>query len=221
MLTRDGGRGVARREGVFIGLRGRESVVGLAPGLVPTDGVRRLPNPGLGRDVVVVWGEPSRGREGRLNCGRGTVAPGPTDLLKFTVALRVGVGVGGVPTRFVIYLLLLMGTKMPDPGTDVAKYLFPSTSPLFFPRSACSPANSTPANRPGLPATGPRYLTVPYMPPGTFTRSPIWMSSTGGIIVDWVPAKSTGGRQGREKSRACFRLPFSVLFSRSPLSCER
>ena len=97
--------------------------------------------------------------------------------------------------RLLTYLLLFMGTKMPDPARDVAKYFFPSTSPLFFPRLACSAANSIPANFPGFPATVPRYRTVPYMLPGTFTRSPTWTSSRGAIgMLVWC-----GGGKGGEK----------------------
>lgn len=84
--------------------------------------------------------------------------------------------------RRVTYLVLFIGTKIPEPGTEVAKYFRPSTSPLFFPRWACSLLSSIPANRPGLPATFPKYLTVPYMPPGTLTRSPTWTSSDCAIL---------------------------------------
>lgn len=133
-------------------------------------------------------GGTARGEDGRLTRGRGTEGLGPTDLLKLTGGARAGV-VGtakvladaDVDLR-VMYLLLFMGTKIPDPGTEVVKYFRPSTSPLFFPRCACSALSSTPANRPGLPATDPKYLTVPYMPPGTFTRSPTCNSSRGAIM---------------------------------------
>lgn len=123
---------------------------------------------------------------------------GPTDLLKLGGA-RPGV-VGGAKVladadgfRRVTYLELFIGTKIPDPGIEVAKYLRPSTSPLFFPRRACSGPSSMPANRPGLPATVPRYLTVPYMPPGTLTVSPTLMSSMAAIIffLFGLPPNST------------------------------
>lgn len=196
-LKLDSGRATAGREGVLVGLRDLDTKLptGLAAAALeePTDGVR---NPNLGgagdaddddaekADVVVV--RPSGGREGCL--GRVLAAPvavaivgvlpGPTDLLKLTVALRAGGVREPLPplppgARLVMYrLAVLTGTKMPEPGMVVRKYRFPSTSPLFLPRSMCSGASSMPAKRPGFPATDPRYRTVPYMPPGTLTTSP-------------------------------------------------
>lgn len=96
--------------------------------------------------------------------------------------------------RLVTYLLLFMGTKIPEPAVLVVKYLRPSTSPLFFPRLACSKASSMPANFPGFPATVPKYFTVPCIPPGTLTRSPIWISSRDAIVA--VQLRGTGGVQG-------------------------
>ncbi len=54
---------------------------------------------------------------------------------------------------------------------------YPSTSPLFLPREANSSLSSTPANVPFLPFTVPMNLTLPYMFPGTSTRSPTSRSS--------------------------------------------
>lgn len=183
-LRREGGRLVDVRDGALTGLRGRPFELAA---LEAPDGVRnpvRLNFEGGGPR-----GDSARGSEGRLT-GRGVrtagLRPGPTDLLKLMGREGVGgftLGILGADKRFVTYLLLFMGTKMPDPGVEVEKYFFPSTSPLFFPRLACSAASSMPANFPGLPATPPRYFIVPYIPPGTFTRSPTWMSSRGAIRV--------------------------------------
>ena len=117
-------------------------------------------------------------------------------MLKLTAGRE---GVGGTELavlaakRLVTYLLLFMGTKIPDPGVPVVKYFLPSTSPLFFPLLACSGASSIPANFPGLPATAPRYLTVPCMPPGTLTESPIWTSSRGAIGMSSGPSRPCVG----------------------------
>ena len=67
-------------------------------------------------------GDSGRGKEGRLSLGRAAEGLGPTDLLKFTPLGLDGVGVGGGPAfRLDTYLELLMGTKMPEPETEVVK----------------------------------------------------------------------------------------------------
>lgn len=178
-LNRDGGLsdiwdGI--RDGVLTGLR-----MGLGP--VRDAEAVRSPVRLILNDCGAVRGDSARGTDGRLlvTRGRETEGLGPTDLLKLTGG-REGVvggmlGVGGA-LRLVTYLFPLTGTKIPEFGVDVMKYFRPSTSPLFFPRRAYSALSSTPANFPGFPATVPRYRTVPCMPPGTFTRSPTWMSSS-------------------------------------------
>lgn len=173
-LIREEGRS-DRRDGVFA-LTGLRWYPFEADVFEAAEGVRRPLRLSLGG---MPCGDSGRGSDGRRTRGRGIEGPGPTDLLKFVGgAARAGV-VGAAKVlaeadveRRVTYLLLFIGTKIPDPGMDVAKYLRPSTSPLFFPRVACSLLSSMPANRPGLPATDPKYLTVPNMPPGTLTRSP-------------------------------------------------
>lgn len=187
------------RDGGLIGLRGKP--LGLGTGRAVPDGVRsplRLNLDGVG---ACLCGDSGRGKEGRLTCGRRVAGLGPTDLLKLTAGRA---GVGGAPpatlaekARLVTYLLLFIGTKIPDPGFDVEKYFLPSTSPLFFPRLACSDASSIPANLPGLPATVPKYLTVPYIPPGTFTVSPIWTSSRGAIGIAFAEALLSDDKRGR------------------------
>ena len=148
----------------------------IPPALDAAEGVRKPLRLNFGGGTR---GDSGRGRDGRRTRGRGVVSAGPTDLLKLTGAARAGVvGVEMFEVDLLVtYLLLFMGTKMPEPGIDVTKYLRPSTSPLFLPRWACSALSSTPAKRPGFPATDPRYLTVPCMPPGTLTTSPTWTSS--------------------------------------------
>lgn len=200
MLTRDGGRSDSR-DGALIGLRWYPLDV---DALEAAEGVRRPLKLSFGG---ATRGDSGRGSEGRRTRDRGIEGPGPTDLLKFTGgAAREGVvGTAKVLAeaefeRRVTYLLLFIGTKMPDPGTDVAKYLRPSTSPLFFPRGACSLLSSMPANLPGLPATVPRNLTVPNMPPGTFTRSPTWTSSIAVIGGDGE-VSNRGVAKGGEFSR--------------------
>lgn len=85
-------------------------------------------------------GDSGRGRDGRRTRGRRIDGLGPTDLLKLPGAGRAGVvGIAKVLAdadvdRRVTYLLLFIGTKIPDPGTAVVKYFRPSTSPLFLPR---------------------------------------------------------------------------------------
>lgn len=150
-------------------------------------------------------GDSGRGREGRRKLGRGTAGLGPIDLLKFAVELREGVvGTANVEDaeRRLMYLLLFIGTKIPDPGTEVVKYLRPSTSPLFLPRAECSLLNSIPANLPGLPATAPKYFTVPCIPPGTLTTSPTCTSSRGAMVMRGCSVE-TFGKIGRRKKRSC------------------
>lgn len=116
-LTLDGGLS-DMREGVFIG--DLKPLVGIVR--VEADGVR---NPGrLSFAGGAGRGDSGRGSEGRRILGLGMAGPGPTDLLKFIADDLTGdlTGVGGVlTTRFVTYLLLFTGTKMPEPGTDVLK----------------------------------------------------------------------------------------------------
>lgn len=133
-----------------------------------------------------VRGDSARGTDGRRLTTRGleTEGLGPTDLLKLTGGREGVVGTLGAGGEFLLvtYLLAFTGTKIPEPGVDGMKYFRPSTSPLFFPRRAYSALSSTPANLPAFPATVPRYRTVPYMPPGTLTRSPTWRSSRAIIV---------------------------------------
>lgn len=68
-------------------------------------------------------GDSGRGNDGRRMRGLGTEGgptDGPTDLLKFVTEGRDGVG-GVATVRFVTYLLLFMGTKIPAPGMEVVK----------------------------------------------------------------------------------------------------
>jgi hypothetical protein len=114
------------------------------------------------------------------------------------------VGVGGKSSEVADerFCARCTGRKMPEPGIEVLKYcllfccqyarigsaklcLFthPSTSPSFFPREAYSLLSSTPANTPFLLDTAPINLTVPCMPPGTSTTSPIPMSRPSAPIL--------------------------------------
>lgn len=147
-----------------------------SPALDAVDGVRKPARLSFGGGGT--RGDSGRGREGRRTRGRGVARAAPTDLLKLTGPPRAGViGVEIFEDRLVTYLLLFMGTNIPEPGIEVVKYFRPSTSPLFLPLCACSALSSTPANRPAFPATDPKYLIVPCMPPGTFTTSPTCTSS--------------------------------------------
>ena len=146
-------------------------------------------------DVRKNLGDSCAGREGCRILVLG-VLPGPTDLLK--LMLREGPS-----SRLVMYRLPpgpgLMGTKMPDPGMAVRKYRLPSTSPLFLPLCMCSLASSMPANRPGLPVTGPRYRIVPYMPPGTLTWSPTWNWSIPGMMKELKEEKNGAAKKKKKK----------------------
>ena len=123
-LILDGGRS-DNREGVFNGLR----ILPFKPDpggctLLAIDGLLNPLKLSFGAVVPVgagvARGDSGRGRDGRRTRGRGTDW-GPTDLLKLAgIDGRDGVG-GVVTVRFVTYLELLMGTKMPAPGIVVVK----------------------------------------------------------------------------------------------------
>lgn len=118
MLILDDGRLGGRV--ALSGVRGTPPLAGML--LENADGVRRAVRFNFGGEAR---GDSGRGRDGRLNLGLFTErgpgpAPGPTDLLKGGLE-----GVGGVlpidAVRLETYLLLFIGTKMPEPGCDVVK----------------------------------------------------------------------------------------------------
>lgn len=225
---REGGRS-DNREGALTGLRGYP----LAPEVLEAaEGVRRPPRLSFGGETDV-RGDSGRGRDGRRIRGRAIDGLGPTDLLKFGGGRPGVVGTAKVfadedADRRVTYLLLFIGTKIPEPGTEVAKYFRPSTSPLFFPRCACSGPSSTPAKRPGLPATVPRYLTVPYMPPGTLTTSPTLMSSMAAMFSTRISRKTGFDRgspvltkdRGGVMERAGSKKAWTAIRSTKQLNCR-
>lgn len=112
-LTRDPGR-----VGVLRGVRGAFPPAGVL--FEKADGVRSPLR--FSFEGGAVRGDSGRGRDGRRILGLAAEGLGPTDLLKFIPLGRDGVGVGGVPVvRLETYLELLIGTKIPEPGTEVVK----------------------------------------------------------------------------------------------------
>lgn len=112
-LTRDPGR-----VGVLRGVRGTFPPPGVL--FEKADGVRIPLRFSL--EGGAMRGDSGRGRDGRRSLGLAAEGLGPTDLLKFTPLGRDGVGVGGVAAFLLeTYLELLIGTKIPEPGTEVLK----------------------------------------------------------------------------------------------------
>jgi hypothetical protein len=121
MLALDDGRSESL-DGVLKGVRGSPLPLGTGGSVFAVDeGVRSAPKVNFdGGAERGERGDSGRGRDGRRIRGRDADG-GPTDLLKFVVTEgRDGVG-GVTAARFVTYLVLFMGTKMPAPGTVVLK----------------------------------------------------------------------------------------------------
>jgi hypothetical protein len=93
------------------------------------------------------------------------------------------------------------GRKIPAPGVEVVKYWVPSTAPSFLPRAAKGLLSSTPAKTPFLPRMVPTNLTVPCMPPGTSTASPMSMSWASCMVL-WRGGEAAPVRALREACRA-------------------